>query len=89
MALDKQSAVRCEFIDQISVVPGDEWNSLCDTNTPFLRHEFLSALEQSESVSTETGWTPSHFVMRQADGSLLAVAPMYIKTHSYGEYVFD
>jgi uncharacterized protein len=52
-------------------------------------YDFLEALEASGSVSTATGWMPSHIAVRDASGSLLAVTPAYIKSHSYGEYVFD
>jgi predicted N-acyltransferase len=56
---------------------------------PFISHAFLSALEQSNSVGPRTGWQPRHVVARTADGSLVAAAPCYLKTHSRGEYVFD
>ncbi|MBY4675305.1 GNAT family N-acetyltransferase [Marinobacterium arenosum] len=64
------------------------WNALCGTDYPFLRHEFLQALEQSGSVCAETGWQPLHLRLEQ-DGSTVAVMPLYLKSHSYGEYVFD
>jgi uncharacterized protein len=56
---------------------------------PFISHAFLSALEQSNSVDPRTGWQPRHVVARTADGSLVAAAPCYLKSHSRGEYVFD
>ncbi len=55
---------------------------------PFSRHRFLLALEQSRSVATSTGWTPLHLVARHG-GEVNAVMPLYAKTHSQGEYVFD
>ena len=78
-----------KFIDKIQDIPRDEWNELADADYPFLRHEFLSAFEESGSVSKESGWIPHHFTLRDADDKLLAVMPAYIKSHSYGEYVFD
>ena len=55
---------------------------------PFLGHAFLAALEASGSACQETGWLPLHLVVER-DGRLLGCAPMYLKSHSYGEYVFD
>ena len=59
-----------------------------DQPTPFLRWAYLAALHQSGSAVPETGWTP-RFVTVQRGGQLVAAAPAYLKTHSYGEYVFD
>jgi predicted N-acyltransferase len=56
---------------------------------PFLAHSFLSALEISKSVGGRTGWQPQHLLVQAADGTLLAAAPCYLKSHSRGEYVFD
>jgi predicted N-acyltransferase len=65
-----------------------QWNALADPDYPFLSHAFLSALETSGSVGAGSGWQPHHLVAR--DGSRLrAILPCYLKTHSYGEYVFD
>ncbi len=56
---------------------------------PFITHAFLAALESSKSVGGRTGWTPTHVVVENAVGRLMAAAPCYIKTNSMGEYVFD
>jgi len=56
---------------------------------PFISHAFLAALEQSNSVGPRTGWQPRHVLVRTADGTLIAAAPCYLKSHSRGEYVFD
>ncbi len=58
-------------------------------NNPFISHAFLSALEESKSVGGRTGWQPRHVLVKQADGTLIAAAPCYLKSHSRGEYVFD
>ncbi|MGD9784844.1 MAG: GNAT family N-acetyltransferase [Hyphomicrobiaceae bacterium] len=55
---------------------------------PFVLHAFLHALERSGSVGAGTGWQPAHIALKQ-NGRLLAAAPLYVKTHSQGEYVFD
>ena len=56
---------------------------------PFVSHEFLSALEQSNSVGGRSGWQPRHLLAEDAQGALLGAAPCYVKSHSRGEYVFD
>jgi predicted N-acyltransferase len=56
---------------------------------PFIRHEFLAALEQSRSATARTGWLPQHLVAETTDGVLVGAVPCYLKSHSRGEYVFD
>lgn len=58
---------------------------------PFLRHDFLAALEDSGCTQTDSGWTPKHLIVIDSEqpDHLLAVMPLYLKHHSYGEYVFD
>ncbi|HFT6911944.1 TPA: GNAT family N-acetyltransferase [Pseudomonas aeruginosa] len=66
-----------------------EWDALLPPAQPFLRHAFLSALEDSHSVTPATGWRPAHRVLCDPQGRLCAALPAYVKAHSYGEYVFD
>ncbi len=75
----------------IADIDAAAWNALSGTDYPFMRHEFLAALEDSGSVGSGTGWRPMHVALREGekDGPLLAIMPMYLKTDSYGEYVFD
>ncbi|MBI4274210.1 MAG: N-acetyltransferase [Rhizobiales bacterium] len=56
---------------------------------PFVAHDYLSALEVSESAIAMTGWQPQHLLAEAADGTLLGAVPCYLKSHSRGEYVFD
>jgi hypothetical protein len=56
---------------------------------PFVSHDFLSALEESRSVGGRTGWRVQHVLAKTSDGTLVAAAPAYLKSHSRGEYVFD
>lgn len=72
----------------IAEIPAVEWDA-CAGDNPFVSHAFLSALEDSGSVSPQTGWLPQHAALRDADGRLVACAPCYAKSHSQGEYVFD
>jgi hypothetical protein len=78
-----------QTLASLSEVTASAWDALFDGAQPFLTHAFLSSLEDSGSVSTATGWQPAHQVLKDDSGTLLAVAPSYIKTHSRGEYVFD
>jgi predicted N-acyltransferase len=78
----------CRFITSIHDTNKEQWNGLLDHDYPFLRHEFFSALEDSKSTSSKTGWTPHHCLLFD-DDVLVAIMPLFIKTHSYGEYVFD
>ncbi len=73
----------------IADIAAEEWDACAGPDNPFTRHAFLSALEDSRSVSAMTGWMPQHLALRDDDGRLLACAPLYVKSHSYGEYVFD
>ena len=80
--------MRIDFIHSINQVSKTDWNQLWSTDYPFVRHEFLLALEASGCTTSRTGWEPSHCLTW--DGTqLLGALPLYIKTHSYGEYVFD
>ena len=76
------------FINSIDNISANDWQSLHSSTCPFLQHEFFSALEKSQSVSAKQGWQPHHFVIK-TENELNAVMPMYLKSHSWGEYVFD
>jgi len=75
-------------INSMAQVDGAAWNLLAGDAYPFLRHEFLLALEQSGSVCEQTGWIPAHLLVMDKD-QLVAFMPLYLKQHSWGEYVFD
>jgi predicted N-acyltransferase len=66
-----------------------DWQDCAGDTNPFVSHAFLSAVEDSGSAGSRTGWLPRHAGLRDQSGRLVAVAPMYAKGHSYGEYVFD
>lgn len=73
----------------LSAFTAAEWDACAGPDNPFVSHAFLSALEDSRSVCAAAGWAPQHLALRDAAGRLLACAPLYLKSHSYGEYVFD
>jgi predicted N-acyltransferase len=73
----------------IAEITPSEWNACAGDANPFVSHAFLAAVEDSGSAGARTGWLPQHAALRDASGQLVACAPMYAKSHSYGEYVFD
>lgn len=75
-------------ITRLAEIDPKQWDAIAGIDYPFLRHAFLSALESSGSVSEQTGWQTRHIVIREA-GELVALMPLYLKAHSWGEYVFD
>ena len=77
-----------KIISDIEGVSPDDWDRCAGRTNPFIRHGFLRALEASKTVCTDTGWLPQHVIIEQ-DGRVIACAPLYLKNHSYGEYVFD
>jgi len=76
-----------EITDSILQVDAKSWDALV-ANMPLLSHAFLSALEASHSVGTGTGWQPYPMLVREGE-QLVGAMPLYVKSHSYGEYVFD
>ena len=90
---DGNDSITVKVVSHISEVDAAEWDACAgaDTpdNNPSVRHAFLHALEESRSVRAETGWQPQHLVVEDADGKVAGAVPMYLKSHSMGEYVFD
>ena len=83
--------LRSQFITDPADIDPAAWNALLATQatpTPFMRHEYLAALHTSGSAVARTGWAP-HFLLLHEGGELAAACPLYVKAHSYGEYVFD
>ena len=77
------------WIPQIAEIPQQDWDELAKPlNTPFLEWEWLNNIETSGSATSRTGWQPCHLAVWR-NSQLIAAAPLYIKGHSYGEFVFD
>lgn len=70
-------------------IPAAAWNALSEGRDPFLRHEFLVALERHDCVGERFGWLPRHLAAYDDSGVLLGAVPLYLKDNSYGEFVFD
>lgn len=81
--------MQTEFLPRIADLDPADWNGLTASGNPFLRHEFLHALEESGCVGGDSGWEPAHFAARGDNGELIGALPCYLKTHSWGEFVFD
>jgi len=80
---------RLEIIESLSEVSAADWNALLTPDaSPFLRHEFLSTLEETVCVSGNTGWQVAHLALYRSE-QLIGAMPLYLKQHSYGEFVFD
>ena len=75
--------------ESVQAIDRNDWNALLSDSNPFVRHEFLTALEQSGCVSAETGWLPCPILAEDDDGRLIGALPLYLKNNSHGEFVFD
>ena len=95
---DGGAALTARTISSIGEIDAGAWDALAnppegppesgEPYNPFVSHAFLSALEASKSVAPETGWAPAHLLLEDA-GALVGAAPLYVKGHSQGEYIFD
>jgi len=81
--------MRTQILESLSEIDPLPWNALVRDHNPFLRYEFLEAMERRGCVGEATGWRPRHIVCYGDDGRLLGASPLYLKDNSYGEFVFD
>jgi uncharacterized protein len=80
---------RIEWTHCLTDIPQSAWDALAfPLQTPFLEWNWLTNLETSGSATAQTGWLPNHLTLWRGQ-TLIAAAPLYIKSHSYGEFVFD
>ena len=78
-----------EMVISTSAIPAKHWNRCAGSGEPLISHAFFTALEESGSASNSSGWAPRHLVLKDQTGKIVGVLPLYLKSHSYGEYVFD
>lgn len=78
-----------EVLHSLDGIDRDVWDACAGFENPFVSYDFLFALEASGSAVADTGWLPTHLVLKRHGGGVMGVAPFYLKNHSYGEYVFD
>ena len=81
--------MRVRILKSLDAIAAERWNALDLKGYPFVRHEFLALLEREHCAHPDTGWTPQHLVVEDDTGSLLGAMPLYLKPHSWGEFVFD
>jgi predicted N-acyltransferase len=86
---DTDGIITVRVHGSIGEIPEAAWDACAGDVNPTVSHVFLNALEESGSVTRRTGWTPMHLSIAGPDGEIAGVVPLYAKTHSYGEYVFD
>jgi len=86
---DSQDAWTIRTYESLGQIDSEAWDACAGRDNPFVSHAFLSALEDSGSAVARTGWLGQHLAVEDQGGRLLGVTPLYLKSHSYGEYVFD
>ncbi|MBU3594398.1 N-acetyltransferase [Polynucleobacter sp. 71A-WALBACH] len=85
-----QNAIQLRVIHSLSEISEVDWNALLALDAgPFLKYAFLNTLEKSGCVGGKTGWQVAHLLAEDAESRLLGAMPLYLKQHSYGEFVFD
>ncbi len=89
MGDSERPAYAAKAIKGIGEIGATDWDACAGGGNPFVSHAFLAALEGSGSAAPETGWAPHHLVIEDGLGRVQGVAPLYLKSHSQGEYVFD
>ncbi len=86
---DRGDPITVKVVPRIADLPAAEWDDCAGDDNPFVSHAFLLALEESGSVGARAGWLPQHLALEGPGGRLLGAVPFYLKSHSYGEYIFD
>ena len=86
---DTDGMITVKVHASIAEIPAAAWDACAGEENPSVSHAFLNALEESGSTTTRTGWTPQHLTLAGPGSSTIGVVPLYAKTHSYGEYIFD
>jgi len=90
---DDTPTIGLRIVESLAAVEADQWDACAlapgAAGNPFLSYGFLKALEDSKSVGRRTGWQPQYLLAESADGTLHGAAPLYVKSHSQGEYIFD
>ena len=81
--------MKARFLESIDGVSPAQWNALDPSGSPFLRHEFLATLEREGCVGAGKGWVGNHLVLEDDAGRIHGAMPLYLKSHSWGEFVFD
>ncbi|HXW83824.1 MAG TPA: peptidogalycan biosysnthesis protein, partial [Candidatus Binataceae bacterium] len=88
---DTAALLEVSIVEGIEKVPRETWDSvLAPDDSPFVEWDWLFAMEHSASATRKTGWAPYHLLVRErGTAKLVAACPLYVKSHSQGEFVFD
>ncbi len=86
---DGDPPLTARVVGHIRDIPAHDWDACAGDANPFVSHAFLDVLETSQSAQPQVGWAPQHIVVSDDTGHIVACCPAYLKSHSYGEYVFD
>ncbi|HXN85644.1 MAG TPA: GNAT family N-acetyltransferase [Candidatus Binataceae bacterium] len=90
MTQSRNGSIEVAVVEGIAKIARDDWNAIVsDNDSPFVDWDWLNAMEQSKSAIRSTGWAPYHMVIRDGENKIAAACPLYLKTHSMGEFVFD
>jgi predicted N-acyltransferase len=82
--------MKTEFVNTVDKIDKLTWQLLANSSSPFINYDFYKTLEDSQSVCRDTGWQPHHLICSESESDKIqAILPLYIKDHSWGEYVFD
>lgn len=82
-------SLHTEYLSGIAEVDAEEWSGLVAAGDPFLNRDFLVALERHGAAGPDLGWRPYHVAARDDSGRLLGLMPLYIKSNSFGEFIYD
>ena len=85
---DLSAVLKLTFVNTIKNINKQDWQRLVNSTCPFLQYDYFEALESSLSACSERGWQPHHLVIKK-NNNTIAIVPLYLKDHSWGEYVFD
>jgi predicted N-acyltransferase len=84
-----ETSLSLRVAPKLAAIDAAAWDACAGPDNPFVSYAFLSALEDSGSANARAGWQPQHLTLAEPSGRIIACAPLYLKSHSYGEYVFD
>src|SRR5271155_1912760 len=88
---DAAQQFEAQIVEGIEKISREDWDALLEPDdSPFLEWDWLAAMEKSGSAARDSGWAPFHIVIRERPGRrIVAACPLYLKSHSMGEFVFD
>ena len=80
--------MKINFVEALAEISKDDWNKIHLNEYPFLKYDFLKSLEDTKCVASNKGWTPLHITVKDKN-QIIGAMPMYVKTDSQGEFIFD